>query len=129
MNVAITVWGNRISPVFDAAQTLLVAAVQDGRVLDRKTVNFRSGYFSHFLGLVEEMDVQVLICGALCKGPVKAIEAKNIEVLPFMTGEVETVLEIFISGADLTPFFMPGCGDSRCCRRQIAGIVERGGDL
>ena len=36
MKVAITVWGNRISPVFDSAQTVLLAELLDKQVVDKR---------------------------------------------------------------------------------------------
>jgi predicted Fe-Mo cluster-binding NifX family protein len=116
MNVAITVWGNRISPVFDSAQTLLVAEIRGDLVVDRKIQLFQATMFSRCLRLLEELDVRVLICGALCEGPVRLLESNNIEVIPFVTGETEKILECYVQGKDLKEFAMPGCGHGRCCR-------------
>ncbi len=121
MHVAITVWGNRISPVFDAAQTLLIAEIRDNKILDRKITGFQADIFNGVIRLFEELDVQVLICGALCEGPVRLLESQGIEVIPFMTGEAEKVLEMYVNGKDLTEYAMPGCGCThrRCCRVNI----------
>ncbi len=116
MNVAITIWGNRISPVFDSAQTLLVAAIRDSKVIDKKTLLFQATMFHRCLRLLQDLDVRVLICGALCEGPVRLLESCDIEVIPFVTGEVEDILECFAQGKDLDEFTMPGCGHGRCCR-------------
>ena len=116
MNVAITVWDNRISPVFDSAQTLLVAAIRDSLVIDRKILLFQAIMFNRFLRLLEELDVRVLICGALCEGPLRLLESYNIEVIPFIAGEVDEILECYVLGKDLDQFSMPGCGQGRCCR-------------
>ncbi|TKB24015.1 dinitrogenase iron-molybdenum cofactor biosynthesis domain-containing protein [Desulfopila sp. IMCC35006] len=116
MNVAITVWGNRISPVFDSAQTLLVAEIREKQIVDRKIQRFQATMFSRCLGLLQELDVRVLICGALCEGPVRLLEFHGVEVIPFVTGEVEEILACFVEGKDLKKFAMPGCGHARCCR-------------
>ena len=118
MHVAITVWGDRISPVFDAAQTLLVAEIRDKIIVDRKIIGFQSGIFNGLIRVLGELNVKVLICGALCEGPVKALESQGIEVIPFMTGEVEKILELYASSKDLAECTMPGCGRAhrRCCR-------------
>jgi predicted Fe-Mo cluster-binding NifX family protein len=116
MNVAITVWGNRISPVFDSAQTLLIAEIREDRVVDRKIQLFQPTMFNRCLKLLEELDVRVLICGALCEGPVRLLESHDVEVIPFVTGEAEKILECYVQGKDLAEFAMPGCGHGRCCR-------------
>lgn len=117
MNVAITVWGNRISPVFDSAQTLLVAEVWDEQVVDRRIQLFQGTLFQQCLSLLQELEVSVLICGALCEGPVRLLESEDIEVIPFVTGEAEEILEWYIQGKDMEKFAMPGCNQpKRCCR-------------
>jgi len=116
MNVAITVWGNRISPVFDSAQTLLIAEIWDDLIVDRRLQLFQASMFHRCLKLFEELNVQVLICGALCEGPVRMLEAQQIEVIPFVTGEAEKILQYYVQGKDLREFAMPGCGHARCCR-------------
>ena len=40
MNIAMTVWGDRVSPVLDCARTLLVAEVEHGRILSRSYQRF-----------------------------------------------------------------------------------------
>ena len=125
MNVAITVWGNRVSPVFDSAQALLVAEVMDRQVVDKKIQLFQATVFNKCLRLLEDLDIQVLICGALCEGPVRWLESHNIEVIPFVTGEVEQILECYVQGKDLNVFAMPGCGHGRCCRTRNGRHQER----
>ncbi len=116
MNIAITVWGNRISPVFDSAQTLLVVEIREDQVVDRRVQSFQATRFDSCLKLLGELDIRVLICGALCEGPVRLLEAHDIEVIPFITGEAEEILECYVQGQDLSEFAMPGCGHGRCCR-------------
>lgn len=116
MNVAMTVWGNRISPVFDSAQTLLIAEIMNRQVVDRKIQLFQATMFNRCLKLLEDLEVRVLICGALCEGPVRLLEFHGIEVIPFVTGEAEKVLDCYVQGHGLQDFFMPGCGQGRCCR-------------
>lgn len=128
MNVAITVWGNRISPVFDSAQTLLIAEIREDQVVDRKIQLFQANMFSRCLRLLEQQDVRVLICGALCEGPARLLESHNIEVIPFVAGETEKILQCYAQGQDLTEFAMPGCGHGRCCRirngRQLGRAIK-----
>ena len=108
MKIAITVWGNRISPVFDSAHNLLVVGIEDDQITERKLLSFRSGLLAQFITLLEKMEVQVLICGALCKGPVNALESKGIKVVPFMTGKVDAILDVILDQhAPGVPFDQP----------------------
>jgi predicted Fe-Mo cluster-binding NifX family protein len=36
MKIAITTWGNRVSPVFDAAKTLLIADIENQSIHSKK---------------------------------------------------------------------------------------------
>jgi len=115
MKIAMTVWGNRISPVFDSAQTLLVAEIYQAEVISRQIELFEAGLFSHLIELLAELEVRVLICGALSDEPATMLAASEIEVIPFITGEAEAVLSLYVKGMDLNDFIMPGCPRNRCC--------------
>jgi len=123
MKIAITVWGNRISPVFDSAQTLLVAEICRDEVVSRQIEVFQAGLFSPFMELLADLEVRVLICGALSVEPAAMLEANGIEVIPFIAGDAEVVLSFYVKGMDLVDFLMPGCPRNRCCGtgRCVAG--------
>lgn len=121
MNVAITVWKNRISPVFDSAQVLLVVQTQGTEIVDAVVRKVQTTMLDRFLTLLEELDVHVLICGALCEGPASILKNQGVEVISFVTGEAEDVLECYLQRQDLTEFIMPGCGRGRCCRIRKEG--------
>ena len=116
MNIAITVWNNRVSPVFDSAHELLVARTQGTEILDAVIREFQTTFFNQFIDLLRELDVRVLICGALCEAPASMLENHGVEVISFMTGEAKHVLEGYLQGEDMSRFLMPGCGWSGCCR-------------
>lgn len=120
MNVGITAWGNRISPVFDSAQTLLVAKIIDLEVGEIEVRSIQPMLFDQFLDLLDALGVEVLICGALCRGVAARLQANEIELISFITGEVEEVLEHFAADRQLEEFVMPGCGRKRCCRTDSA---------
>ena len=94
MNVAVTVWGNRISPVFDSAQTLLVVDIREAEIVDRKISLFQATLFNRFLKLLEDLEVRVLICGALSRESIRQLAANDIEVISFIAGETERIWEM-----------------------------------
>lgn len=113
MNVAITTWENRVSPVLDSAETLVIVEIRGGEIVARKTRMFHAG-IARLVQLLCDHEVRVLICGALCLGPAALIEAHGIEVISFMAGDAEIILDRFARGEDLAEFFMPGCRRRRC---------------
>lgn len=115
MKIAMTVWGNRISPVFESARTLLVAEIHQAEIVNRHLETFKAGLFSRFTDLLVELEIEVLICGALSLEPALLLDTSGIKIIPFMTGEAEMVLSLYVKGKDLADFTMPGCPRHRCC--------------
>ncbi|MCP4023380.1 MAG: dinitrogenase iron-molybdenum cofactor biosynthesis domain-containing protein [Desulfobacteraceae bacterium] len=110
MKIAVTIWGNRISPVFDAASNLLVAHVEDNTVLNKTYNPFKPGAPSRFVQLLKHLDVSILICGAISKQPADTIVENQIELISFVSGNAEKVLHSFAAQKGIEKIFMmPGC--------------------
>ncbi len=111
MKLALTVWENRISPVFDCAQTLLVVDVDGDMATGNHFEPFR--YESPFARATKlnELGVKVLICGAVSDSFANIIETYGIRIMPFVAGAVDEVLDAYLAGGLYdTKFRMPGCG-------------------
>lgn len=122
MRVAIPVWEDRISPVFDAARTFLVADIEDGRVAGRRLLLCGASRQGEVVRLLLEAEVQVVICGAISREPARLIEERGIRLIPFIAGMAEHVLNRYVCGYSITTYQMPGCcGNGRRrtsrCRR------------
>lgn len=112
MKVAVTVWEERISPVFDASRRLLIATIEDRRITDRSYVLFDPAMPSNLAKILSELEVPVLICGAVSQVPATIMTNGGIQLIPFITGEVDRILEVYARGNSLAPaFVMPGCHD------------------
>jgi predicted Fe-Mo cluster-binding NifX family protein len=111
MKVAITVWKDRISPVFDASRRLLIAEIENARVTDRSYIYFDPGWPADLVKTLAMLNVPVLICGAVSQAPATVINTGGITLIPFIAGEVDCVLEAYAKGDSLAPtYVMPGCG-------------------
>lgn len=119
MKIALPDWQGRISPVFDVAAHLLVAEVAEGRVEDRRNVLLVADDIPSRVRQVANLEVDVLICGAISWPLEMALVNAGIEVISQNCGEVEQVLAAFAMGR-LTQdaFLMPGC----CGRRRRRGF-------
>lgn len=116
MNIAISVWGQRISPVLEASQALLIVEIERGAIVSRITVSITGGSYSRLNDLLREYRVELLICGAICELGIEHIESEGVEVIPFLTGKIDILLKQFLSGEEWTQFAMPGCRIGGCCR-------------
>ncbi len=120
MKVGITVWGKRISPVFDAARTLLIVDIEGNAITGRRFLQIRSEQIDDVRHHLRESGVDVLICGAISREPAAQIETLGIELIPFIAGRAEQVLEWYAKGSPITGYQMPGChgngpgGGRRC---------------
>ena len=118
--IALAVWGNIMSPVFDSARLALIVEIRNGEVIDShyKELGLELPY-SRALRL-SEWGVQVLICGAISAGYSRTIELYDIDVISFISGDVDKVLVAYLNGTlTADAFYMPGFGRGR--RRRYRG--------
>ena len=125
-NIAVTVWGERVSPVFDAARTLLIARIEGNCVHATALFAVDPDRPLELLRLLRAQQVMVIICGAVSEGPAAMIEAAGVQLIPFIAGDVQQVLSHYLQGRPFSgQFRMPGCGKNVCCR----GKIRRGHGL
>lgn len=117
MKVAVTVWGNRISPVFDSAQTILFADIADGTVLRKKREFIPDASGPALATILVEKKIETLICGAISKQPGRIIESGGIKLIAFVAGKADQILQSYASGDSIHPFLMPGCCRMRRAKR------------
>lgn len=126
MIIGLTIWGERISPVFDACHMLMVADIQE-----QKKISCRFEPFEPVIPLLlseklKELKIEVLICGAISIEPANLIESAGVKLISFISGKADTVLDSYISGEILTKkYIMPGCGKKRV--RGVCGSGQRRG--
>lgn len=118
MKVALTAWENRISPVFDSANRLLIAEVKDAKVIEQRYESFNPAMTARLPEALTNFGIEILICGAISRILSEIIQITGIQLIPFVGGNVDEVLECFAKGLTIVPdFLMPGCGHQRCQRR------------
>ncbi|MFW6253746.1 MAG: NifB/NifX family molybdenum-iron cluster-binding protein [Chitinivibrionales bacterium] len=112
--LAITYWDGIISPLFDAAERLLIIAESE----ENRFVSVKHLSAYHKAQLLRRFDIQVLMCGAISHIAQQVVEQNGIRVIPWLCGSVDGAVEAFLSGEEsLQAFFMPGYG----CRRKSGG--------
>jgi predicted Fe-Mo cluster-binding NifX family protein len=115
MKVALPVWNERISPLFDVCRKICVAEVDSGRVIEMTEADLCPGEPAGKALQLQEMGVSVLICGAISRPVQRMVAARNIKVIPFISGPSPEVIQAWLSGTlNNSSYSMPGC----CGRRQ-----------
>ncbi len=110
MKIAVPVWNDSVSTVLDFADCLLIAECESGRVNNRSIAGLTGTAGAEKVACLKNLDIRVLLCGAVSRPLERMITAAGIEIVPFLRGPVETVLDAYLSGNLVEPGFMlPGC--------------------
>jgi predicted Fe-Mo cluster-binding NifX family protein len=95
VKLAVTVWGNRISPVFDSSSTLLVAEIANRKISGLYYTAFDPQSADDLIHTLKKHHVTTLVCGAISKTPAGLILNQHIHLIPFVTGNVRHFLDSF----------------------------------
>ena len=109
MRLAIPVWNNKVSPVLDTANRLLVVEVQGCKEVSRFETFLGEQGFLYRCFRLHAMGVDLLICGALTRAFQENLKSNGIEVVQGVSGEAEKVLGAYLDGSLMqSDLFMPG---------------------
>ncbi len=110
MKIAITAWGNRVSPVFDAARTLLIARIENQTVKNKTYQAFHPDNIEDLAALLTRLQVSILICGAISTHPADSLVKNRIRLISFVSGNAMDVLNSFATRYTIDQsYMMPGC--------------------
>ncbi|HDQ40825.1 MAG TPA: hypothetical protein ENN39_07350 [Desulfonatronum sp.] len=97
MIIALAHWQGRISPVFDVSQQLLLVSREACWPHQRRMVQLLYEQPQARAREVAGLGVHVLLCGAVSKMLATALTNEGVRVVGFLCGEVEDVLDAFLS--------------------------------
>jgi predicted Fe-Mo cluster-binding NifX family protein len=110
MKIAVPIWNNRISPLFDTACRVLIWSVEGGRYGEWEEHDLQELIPAMKVCKIKELGTDVLICGAVSNPIAYLVESAGIKLVPWVSGPVDEVLEAFQTGQlDRPRYFMPGC--------------------
>ena len=101
LTLAISTFGDRVSARLDCAESILLVTIEDGTVVQRVSINIPA---SRKRQTLEQLGVQVLICGGLTSRCIAMLRGSKIKVIPWVQGDVEEVLSHFLlHGLEFSP--------------------------
>jgi predicted Fe-Mo cluster-binding NifX family protein len=121
MKVALPVWQGHVSSVFDFAHKLLVIELDSDVERNRQEIVLVEQSDLERVTTLKQLGVGVLICGAISKPLAELINASGIQVLPFVTGSTEHIVNAYKTGQLSQPqYTLPGFwpGARRSFRRR-----------
>jgi predicted Fe-Mo cluster-binding NifX family protein len=114
MKIAIPIWQGRVSPVFDAAGSLLVADIENGQEVRHIEKSLALKNPLSRVNFITQLGVEVLICGAISLQLHNALTSSGVKVISFTCGPVEDVIRAFMNHRlSDNAFLMPGCSSQR----------------
>ncbi len=132
MKIAISLFQGRISPRFDYAPGILLVTVlmPEKRVSEQTNIPVANMSGFERVAALADSGANVLVCGGIGRELVALLEKKKIQVIPWVTGDAQDALQLFLqgelqSGAMLCPGRKAGrwrfCARARSRRRSRAG--------
>jgi len=126
MKIAIPIWQDRISPVFDVAGQLLLVEWANGQEVAREVQLVGETTTAERVARLKEIGVGTLICAGISQALEAGLVERGIQVVARICGNVDEVLIAFQAGyLNQERFAMPGCCGQRRKRRR-RGCQRRG---
>lgn len=114
MRIAIPVWGEKVSPLLDAASRLLIVETDQMGEIARFQMALDDGEPNRKASRIREMGVDVLICGAVSDSVSRALTAAGIRIISDISGRAGEVVDSFLRGSTFdSRLLMPGCKRKR----------------
>lgn len=109
MRIAVSIWGDKVSPVLDTATKLLIIESGTQKKGSRFEVFLIKKDISQRCSFIRKLEIDVLICGAVSRLFSEMLKASGIKIISEISGPAEDVLEAYLNGNLLQPkFLMPG---------------------
>jgi len=110
MKIAIPIYNDNVSNVFDFAGKLLLVEIENNKEANRSEILLQDRSLPQRAGQLKGLGVDVLVCGAISQALANMVTASGIQVLAYVTGRADDVLQGYLTGQLVQPrFTMPGC--------------------
>jgi predicted Fe-Mo cluster-binding NifX family protein len=106
MRIAIPVWKDRVSPVFDVARSVRVVDLSDGGEPRKSDMGLDDDHRAETLA---KLGVDLLICSAISTSLESTLWMSGVEVIPDICGTVDEIITAYSKGeTTLAGFRSPG---------------------
>ncbi len=91
------VFQNRISPRLDYAESFLMTETEENRILRQETIKLLSKNRLEKLNTLIELKPDIIICDGITDVYAEKLKRKNIQVIPWIHGNVNEVLTKYLN--------------------------------
>jgi len=110
MKLAVSTWNNLVAPVFDVSGRILLVQISANRLipLEHKEISGNDNLAG--IRRLSSLGMEALICGAISRLCHDILTTWGIQVISYITGPWDSVLQALVEGRLESPeFCMPGC--------------------
>ncbi|MGE5455125.1 MAG: NifB/NifX family molybdenum-iron cluster-binding protein [Methylocystaceae bacterium] len=100
LKIAMPINGELVNQHFGQSKQFIVAAIEDGKVVEQHTVSADALQHNHagLTGLLMAEGVSLVITGGIGQPAVNALQQQGLQVIKGANGSCETVLAQYLSG-------------------------------
>jgi len=110
MKIAVPYWEGKVSPVLDTSTRLLVLEFDGEKEVSRYEIPLSESDLGRRCNYIKQSGIEVLICGAISRPFYRMLEATQVDVIPWISGQVEEVISAYFDQKlNHDKFLMPGC--------------------
>lgn len=119
MKIALSIWKEYISTVFDSADQLLVLELDNQVYRNQTVIKLNTMDVLGRANQIKEKQIEVLICGAISRSLENVLTSQGIRICAFVRGSVEEVLAAYKNDElDKEIFALPGCHRQRMTNKR-----------
>jgi len=96
MKVAIPEFNGRVSPTMDFCRRLLLVDILSGELSEMTALDFSDMESTRRAWFLKKLGVNTLLCGGISRNLAKDIEENGIKVVPWVSGEIQEVLNAYL---------------------------------
>lgn len=114
MKVAFSFFEDRIAPVFDTAERVLVAETESASILTETIARLTAAQPLERAKALADLGAQVLICGAISADLQRYLSSRGTKVVAFVAGDLREIIQAWLEGRmEAGQYRMPGCRRER----------------
>jgi predicted Fe-Mo cluster-binding NifX family protein len=108
--IAIPVYNNRISPLFDVAGKIILVEIVDKKIIGMLHLDINENPEVSRFNQLFELGIKTIICSSISRKFANYITSKDIILIPGVYGDIEEVIEAYRKNHLIEDSFaMPGC--------------------
>ena len=96
MRIAISTFNGKISPRFDVAPGLRLYEIKGRKITNEKEISCEGWNDMERVNRLKELGVEILVCGGIPNYLSETLLNNDINVFPWVTGDVQDVLKKFL---------------------------------